>query len=71
MFYTTNNITYLQDIDALNKNIDVLAEQSHPNNVVMYNTYATVDFLNTVLMDNYPLKAGFERICIEYRVTQI
>ena len=43
MFYTTNDIAYLQDNDALNKKIDVFAEQSHSNDAVMYNTYATVE----------------------------
>ena len=57
LVYSTNDIAYRQDIDALDKKINALAEQSHANDIDMYNTYATVDEVNTVLADNYALKS--------------
>ncbi len=62
MVYTTNDIAYLQDIEALNKKIEALAEQSHSNDIQtfcmqdeMREEFATVDEVNTVLT-NYVQK---------------
>ncbi len=70
MVYTTNDIAYLQDIEALNKKIDALAEQSHTNDIQTFNIqdemreeFATVDEVNTVL-GNYVLKAIYQKLLI-------
>ncbi len=63
MVYTTNDIAYLQDIEALNKKIDALAEQSHTNDIQtfcmqdsMREEFATVDEVNTVLTNYVQIK---------------
>ena len=47
--FTTNELAYTCDIDALNKKIDMVAEQSQVNDLDMY---ATVDEVNDVLLNN-------------------
>ena len=52
MTYTVDDIAYRQDIEALDKKINTLAEQSHMNDVSMCSlqeTFPTVDEVNEVL----------------------
>ena len=59
MNYTIDDIAYRQDIEALNKKIDTLAEQSHMNDVSMCSlqeTFPTVDEVNDALTKNYVKK---------------
>lgn len=56
MIYTIDDIAYKQDIEALNKKINTLAEQSHMNDVSMcslHETFPTVDEVKEVLAKNY------------------
>ena len=56
MVYETKDIAYMQDIEALSKKIDALAEQSHSNDIQtfsMIDEFATVDEVNEVLTNNY------------------
>lgn len=50
MFYATNNTTYRQDIEALSKKVETLAEQSHSTDAVMYNSYGKVEKVKIVLV---------------------
>ncbi|WP_289705283.1 hypothetical protein, partial [Bacteroides acidifaciens] len=52
MKYTVNDIAYMSDIDALNKKIDQIEENSHTNDeniAKIMNTYPTVDETNEAL----------------------
>ena len=54
---TPADFVYTCDIDALDKKITALAEQSHLNDAAMYEEYATVNEVNEVLANNYVLKS--------------
>lgn len=61
MVYETKDIAYMQDIEALSKKIDALAEQSHSNDIQTFSMreeFATVDEINEVLTNNYVLKSA-------------
>lgn len=65
MVYETKDIAYIQDIEALSKKIDALAEQSHSNDIQtfsMRDEFATVDEINEVLTNNYVLKSENEEL---------
>ena len=52
MKYSVNDIAYMSDIDALNKKIDQIEENSHTNDeniAKIMNTYPTVDETNEAL----------------------
>ena len=52
MTFTTNDLAYTCDIDALHKKIDVLAANSHNNDAAMASTlddFPTVDEVNAAL----------------------
>ena len=56
MVYSTNDFAYIQDIEAINKKIDALAEQSHNNDaqtLSLQDDFVTVDEVNKVLTENY------------------
>ncbi|WP_347294444.1 hypothetical protein, partial [Helicobacter typhlonius] len=58
--FTPNDLAYTCDIEALDKKINALAEQSHSNDVAMASIqeeYATVNEVNEVLENNYVLKS--------------
>ena len=59
MRYTVNDIAYVQDIEALDRKINTLAEQSHANDVSMISlqeTFPTVDEVNEVLSNYVQIK---------------
>ncbi|WP_300485523.1 hypothetical protein, partial [uncultured Brachyspira sp.] len=58
--FTPNDLAYRIDIEALDRKINALAEQSHSNDVAMASIqeeYATVNEVNEVLANNYVLKS--------------
>ena len=63
--FTPNDLAYTCDIEALDKKINALAEQSHSNDVAMASIqeeYATVNEVNEVLENNYVLKSEFDKL---------
>ena len=60
MVYTPKDFAYMQDIEALNKKIDTLAEQSHNNDAQTLSLdeqeYATIDEVNTALSNYVQIK---------------
>ena len=65
MSYEVKDLAYIQDINALNKKIDVLAEITHSNDVDMLtiaDAYTTVQEVNDVLT-NYVQKKDLTTSC--------
>ncbi len=59
MIFSTNDFAYRIDIEALDKKINTLAEQSFNNNIQtlsLQDDFATIDEINTVLTENYVQK---------------
>ena len=59
LVFTSNDLAYMCDIDALHKKIDALAEQSHSNDTAVMSIqedYAMIDEVNEALK-NYVLKS--------------